>query len=117
MPKEEWGVKRVCPTTGKRFYDLNRDPIVSPYTGEVVVLDTGKGSRSLVADKPDKSAAKETASEDEDLVLEDDLEIDDDDEADVDLDDDDVLDDDNDEDTVALDDLADVASNDGDDDS
>ncbi|MEM7644881.1 MAG: FYDLN acid domain-containing protein, partial [Pseudomonadota bacterium] len=29
MPKEEWGVKRVCPTTGKRFYDLNRDPIVS----------------------------------------------------------------------------------------
>ena len=36
MPKEEWGVKRVCPTTGKRFYDLNKDPIVSPYTGEVV---------------------------------------------------------------------------------
>ncbi|MEM9438587.1 MAG: FYDLN acid domain-containing protein, partial [Pseudomonadota bacterium] len=20
MPKEEWGVKRLCPTTGKRFY-------------------------------------------------------------------------------------------------
>ena len=36
MPREEWGVKRVCPTTGKRFYDLNRNPIVSPYTGEVV---------------------------------------------------------------------------------
>ena len=35
MPKEEWGVKRVCPTTGKRFYDLNKDPIVSPYTGDV----------------------------------------------------------------------------------
>ncbi|MCH1387576.1 MAG: TIGR02300 family protein, partial [Rhodobacteraceae bacterium] len=35
MPKEEWGTKRVCPTTGKRFYDLNADPIVSPYTGEV----------------------------------------------------------------------------------
>ena len=40
MPKEEWGVKRICPTTGKRFYDLNKDPIVSPYTGEVVELDT-----------------------------------------------------------------------------
>ena len=38
MPKEEWGVKRICPTTGKRFYDLNKDPIVSPYTGEVVEL-------------------------------------------------------------------------------
>ena len=27
MPKEEWGTKRVCPTTGKRFYDLNRNLI------------------------------------------------------------------------------------------
>ena len=26
MPKEEWGTKRLCPTTGKRFYDLNKDP-------------------------------------------------------------------------------------------
>jgi hypothetical protein len=54
MPKEEWGVKRVCPTTGKRFYDLGRDPIVSPYTGEVVELDTGKGGRALVSEKPSK---------------------------------------------------------------
>ena len=30
MPKEEWGVKRVCPTTGKRFYDLGKSPIISP---------------------------------------------------------------------------------------
>lgn len=49
MPKEEWGVKRVCPTTGKRFYDLNRDPIVSPYTGEEVKLDDTK-SRLIQAD-------------------------------------------------------------------
>ena len=27
MPKEEWGTKRVCPTTGRRFYDLGRDPM------------------------------------------------------------------------------------------
>ena len=56
MPKEEWGTKRVCPTTGKRFYDLNKDPIVSPYTGEPVVLDAGKGKRSLVADKEDAAS-------------------------------------------------------------
>ena len=111
MPKEEWGVKRVCPTTGKRFYDLGRTPIISPYTGEVVTLDTGKGSRSLVADRPDKKAAKEVVTEDEDLVLDDDLEIEDDD-ADLD---DDVLDDDDDGDTVALDDLTDVAGADDDD--
>jgi len=115
MPKEEWGVKRVCPTTGKRFYDLNRNPIVSPYTGEVVTIDTGKGGRSLVADKPDRSAVKEATSEDEELVLDDDVEVeDDDDNQDVSLEDDDVLEDD-DSDTVALDDLADVAGSDDDD--
>ena len=112
MPKEEWGVKRVCPTTGKRFYDMGRDPIVSPYTGETVVLDTGKGSRTLVADKADKSKAKEAETEEEDLVLDDDIDADD---ADVEIDDDDVLDDDDDGDTVALDDLADVASESDDD--
>ncbi|GAB5448652.1 FYDLN acid domain-containing protein [Gymnodinialimonas sp.] len=109
MPKEEWGVKRVCPTTGKRFYDLGASPIVSPYTGEVVVLETGKGgAQSLVADKA-ATKAKDAEDADEDLVLDDDIDIDDDDDAD--LPDDDVLDDD-DEDTVALDDIADVAAND-----
>lgn len=34
MAKPELGIKRVCPTTGRKFYDLNRDPIVSPYTGQ-----------------------------------------------------------------------------------
>ena len=57
MPKEEWGVKRVCPTTGKRFYDLNKDPIVSPYTGEIVELETGK-SRSITADAEDAETKK-----------------------------------------------------------
>jgi len=111
MPKEEWGVKRICPTTGKRFYDLGRSPIVSPYTGEVVVLETGKGgAQSLVADKA-ATRAKEVEEADDDLVLDDDIEIDDDEDADLD---DDVLDDDDDEDTVALDDLTDVAANDDD---
>ncbi|QBX99657.1 TIGR02300 family protein [Rhodophyticola sp. CCM32] len=121
MPKEDWGVKRVCPTTGKRFYDLNKNPIVSPYTGDVVVLDTGKGSRTLVADKADKSATKKDVTDDaEEVVLDDDDDLDIDADADVDLDDgdddDDVLDDDDDTETVALDDLKDVAANDGDDD-
>lgn len=33
MAKTELGTKRIDPETGKKFYDLNRDPIVSPYTG------------------------------------------------------------------------------------
>ncbi len=56
MPKEEWGTKRLCPTSGKRFYDMNTNPVVSPYTGEVVNIETGKASRTMVADKPDASA-------------------------------------------------------------
>ena len=36
MIKDKLGKKRVCPTTGKKFYDLNKDPIVSPYTGELL---------------------------------------------------------------------------------
>ena len=64
MPKEEWGTKRVCPTTGKRFYDLNKDPIVSPYTGEVLELDTGKRTM-LVADAADGAKRKPDAENDE----------------------------------------------------
>jgi len=111
MPKEEWGTKRVCPATGKRFYDLNKDPIVSPYTGEVVSLDTGKGKRSLTADKSDAASAKK--EEEETALEEDDLVLDDDDDTDVDLGDD-VLDDDDDNDDVSLDDIADVPANDDD---
>ncbi len=34
MARPELGTKRVCPTTGRKFYDLNKDPITSPYSGE-----------------------------------------------------------------------------------
>lgn len=33
MARPDIGTKRVCPETGRKFYDLNKDPIVSPYTG------------------------------------------------------------------------------------
>ena len=108
MPKEEWGVKRICPTTGKRFYDLNQVPIVSPYTGEQVEMENGK-SRMIAADAEDAVTAKAKeaeASEDDDL-------LDDDEDVDVDLDDD-VLEDDDDDDTVPLEEIADVPANDDD---
>ena len=106
MPKEEWGTKRLCPTTGKRFYDLKASPIISPYTGEEVVVETGK-TRTMVADAADaQSKTDEKTADDEDLVL-------DDDEEDVDADlGDDVLEDDDDD--VSLDDIADVAAPDDD---
>ena len=100
MPKEEWGTKRVCPTTGKRFYDLNKSPIVSPYTGDVVALETGRHARSLVADKPERKKPEE-----EEVLVEDDEEVEVEDETEAD---DDLLEDDED-DTVSLDEIADVS--------
>ena len=52
MAKAELGTKRVCPTTGRKFYDLNKDPVISPYTGEVVpivVLPTSRRSAPMAA--------------------------------------------------------------------
>ena len=104
MPKAEWGTKRLCPTSGKRFFDLNKNPIVSPYTGEIVEIDNSK-TRMIAADAEDAVTAKAKEAEtDEDIVL------DDDDDIDVDLGDD-VLEDDE-EDTVSLDEIADVSNED-----
>ena len=38
MAKSDLGTKRICPTTGKKFYDLGKSPVISPYTGEVVPI-------------------------------------------------------------------------------
>ena len=108
MPKAEWGVKRVCPTTGKRFYDLNKSPIISPYTGEVVDIEQSRRKSTATV------AARVMREKDEDVLV-DDIEADDDllvaEEAeDVELDDD-LLEDDED-DNVSLDDLADVPGDD-----
>ncbi|GAA3862856.1 TIGR02300 family protein [Celeribacter arenosi] len=103
MPKEEWGVKRVCPTTGKRFYDLGKDPIVSPYTGETLTFDLNNKSRVAIVEK-------KAAVVDEDVSDEDDLLVDDDEDIDID---DELLEDDED-DNVSLDEIADVAADDDD---
>lgn len=104
MSNPEWGVKRVCPETGKRFYDLNKTPVISPYTGKIVPTDVqDRREDSTISALKAKSAA---AMEDQDDLL-----VDDDDDA-VEVSDE-LLEDD-DDDTVALDDLADVATDDDD---
>lgn len=39
MAKPEWGLKRLCPSCGARFYDLLRDPVPCPACGAVHALD------------------------------------------------------------------------------
>ena len=105
MPNPEWGTKRICPTTGKRFYDLNRTPIISPYTGEVVDIEIAR--RKMAA-----AVIARVVPEKDDAVLVDDIEGDDElleanvaDDSEID---DDLLEEDAD-DNVSLDELADVA--------
>jgi uncharacterized protein (TIGR02300 family) len=49
VAKAELGTKRVCPVTGRKFYDLNKDPVISPYTGEIVPIAPLPTSRSRSA--------------------------------------------------------------------
>jgi uncharacterized protein (TIGR02300 family) len=71
VAKPEFGTKRVCPVTGRKFYDLNKDPVVSPFTGEsyprsyfepVVTSRGAKVAAAVVA--PVAAAAVATADPD-----------------------------------------------------
>lgn len=115
MAKAELGTKRTDPDTGKKFYDLNRDPVVSPYSGkswplsffeettaqmkmeqaeeeEVAEVDTENTDVELVSlEEGDEAAAGDDIPD----IGDDDVEIDGDDddtflEADEDDDNDDV---------------------------
>ena len=70
MAKSDLGTKRICPTTGKKFYDLNKSPVISPYTGEVVPIapvapPRSRGatpSPSMAAEAPEPAEAEELVS-------------------------------------------------------
>jgi len=62
VAKSDLGTKRICPTTGKKFYDLNKNPVISPYTGEVVPIAPAAAPRSR-GDSARASAAAASASE------------------------------------------------------
>lgn len=104
MPKDEWGVKRLCPHCASRFYDLRRDPMTCPECGHGFSADSlvaGRG-RTMITEK---AAVKERDLDLDDLTEQTEL---DEEAADVDLDDD-LLEDDED-DNVSLDEIADVTA-------
>jgi uncharacterized protein (TIGR02300 family) len=65
VAKSELGTKRVCPDTGRKFYDLNKTPVVSPYTGKIVPIAAPPRSRQETA-----PVARAAAPEVPDLVPE-----------------------------------------------
>jgi uncharacterized protein (TIGR02300 family) len=46
VAKSELGTKRICPDTGRKFYDLGKSPVISPYTGKVVPIAAAPVSRA-----------------------------------------------------------------------
>ena len=75
VAKSDLGTKRICPTTGKKFYDLNKKPVISPYTGEVVPIapvapTRGRAEAARAAPVPTAEAAPEPMEAEELVSLE-----------------------------------------------
>jgi uncharacterized protein (TIGR02300 family) len=61
VAKPELGTKRIDPETGKKFYDLNKDPVVSPYTGKSYPLSFF--AETSIAAVMEKAAEEEEVAE------------------------------------------------------
>ena len=64
MAKSELGTKRIDPETGRKFYDLNKDPVVSPYTGKSYPLSYFESSTAKVVEE-DEAEEREVDTDEE----------------------------------------------------
>jgi uncharacterized protein (TIGR02300 family) len=70
VAKAELGTKRTDPETGKKFYDLNRDPIVSPYTGKSYPLSFfQETSAAAAAEATEEDEVQEVDTENTEVEL------------------------------------------------
>ena len=70
VAKAELGTKRIDPETGRKFYDLNRDPIVSPYTGKSYPLSFfEETSAAAVLEKDEDEDVNEVDTENTEVEL------------------------------------------------
>ena len=81
MAKPEWGRKRTCHVCGKKFYDLNKSPIICPCPEAVefdpdIYLKTRKGKNLST-----KAVSEKNQNMSEDMTNIDDIETDTDDEV------------------------------------
>ena len=111
MPKEEWGVKRLCICKKTKFYDLNMDPMTCPECGDTFTLEQLLGNK-VKAPKESAPINKEKEEEQEpivDNIDEDDILLDDSSDSIPDELDETLLEEDE-EDTVSLEEITDVSS-------
>lgn len=102
MAKPELGTKRVDPETGRKFYDLNKDPIVSPYTGKSYPLSFFEAD--VKAEEEEEPEVEEAEAETEDGAEVVSLEEAEEEDVSADLPADPNVDDDSDDDVIELDD-------------
>jgi uncharacterized protein (TIGR02300 family) len=71
VAKAELGTKRTDPDTGKKFYDLNRDPVVSPYSGKSWPLSFFEETAAAAAVKvvPEEEEVAEVDAESTEVEL------------------------------------------------
>jgi uncharacterized protein (TIGR02300 family) len=111
MAKEEWGVKRACPSCGVRFYDLAADPVICPACESsfpLAALNERKPGAAVAESKPKPKKAAPAKkfveeSDDDDLVVDDD-----DDDDDLNIEDEVLIDEDDDDDDDSLAEIGDV---------
>ncbi len=108
LAKPEWGTKRICQSCGVRFYDFGRSPIVCPACGGVFDLEIlNRARRARPSSRAVAAAAEGAPAVDGELLgpdadVEDDVEIEEDEEAVV------VADDDADEDESLIEDASEL---------
>jgi uncharacterized protein (TIGR02300 family) len=65
VAKSQLGTKRIDPETGRKFYDLNKDPIVSPYTGKSYPRSYFESGNEKVVEEEAEVEEKELDAEEE----------------------------------------------------
>lgn len=64
MVKPEWGLKRICPNCGTRYYDFGREPATCPACGTVYdpeALLKSRRARPGLGEEPRKVAVKSSS--------------------------------------------------------
>ena len=64
MVKPEWGLKRICPNCGTRYYDFGKEPAVCPACGTAYdpeALLKSRRARPGVAEESRKVVAKQAS--------------------------------------------------------
>ena len=106
MAKPELGTKRLCPSCGAKYYDLNRNPVTCPKCGTVfeAVMTSRAAKAAKVEETPEDDEEDDDVAAPEIVTLEEadaeaeggDDDVPDLEDTDVDLDDDENSDDDDD---------------------